>query len=104
MVAHHDVLAEASPDEDWIKLCGENGYIAITEDKRIRYRQYELEAIKQHGARVVVVRAKLLTGTQKGEIVASALNRIARFADKHAAPFVAGLVRSGALTKYDLPG
>ena len=102
VVVHHDVLPPDSPDEDWIRLCGEQGYLAITEDKRIRYRQFELEAIREYQAAVIVLRAKLLTGAQKGEILAKALNRIERFFSRHDPPFVAGLDRSGRLSKYDL--
>lgn len=102
VVVHDDVLADDSPDEDWIKLCGEKGYIAITKDKQILYRKHEIESIKKHKARVVVLRAKHLTGTQNGEIIAKALPKIAKFADRTSAPFVAGLVRSGEVTDYEI--
>lgn len=102
VVVHHDVLPDDSPDEDWITLCGEKSYIAVTQDKNIRYRQHELESIKEHKAMVIVLRAKLLTGKQKGEIIAKSLDNIAKFADTTEPPFVAGLERSGLLTKYEL--
>lgn len=101
VVVHHDVLPHDSPDEDWIKFCGRKDFIAITEDKHIRYRQHELEAIRSYNARVIVLRAKRLTGVQKGEVIAKALPGIAKLANKTQPPFVAGLVRSGILTLYD---
>jgi hypothetical protein len=103
IVVHHDILPEDSPDEDWIRLCGEKGYIAITEDKHIRYRQHELEAIIEYQARVIVLRAKLLTGKQKGEVIAAVLTKIGKFADENSPPFVGRLLRSGQVTRYEMP-
>lgn len=102
VIVHADVLPDASPDEDWIKLCGENGWLAITEDKNIRYRHHEIAAIRDYKASVFVLRAKQLTGIEKGKIIAKALPRLVSFAQQQRPPFVAGLVRSGKVTAYAL--
>ena len=83
-------------------MCGENDWIAITEDKHIRYRYHELEAIRNFKAKVFVLRAKQLTGMEKGRIISVSLPRLAKFADAHAPPFVASLVRSGKISMYDI--
>lgn len=97
---HDDHLPMAAPDEDWIQLVGREGWIAITKDKNIRYRYAELDAIKQHRARVIVIRAKNLTGQELAALVVQYHARIQRLATDHRAPFVAGLDRSGRLSLY----
>ncbi|HET6630372.1 MAG TPA: DUF5615 family PIN-like protein [Woeseiaceae bacterium] len=99
---HDDHLAANAPDEEWIALVGRRQWLAITKDKNIRYRTAELEAIKEHGAKVLVVRAKNATGQDIADILIKASVRIQRFAHMHPAPFVAGIDRSGRVSMYDL--
>ena len=97
---HDDHLAIDSPDEDWIALVGQNGWIAITKDKNIRYRYAEIEAIKKNRARVIVIRAKNATGQEIGELLIKFAGRIQTFARRSSSPFVAGLDRMGSITVY----
>ncbi len=99
---HDDHLAPNAPDEEWIALVGRKHWLAITKDKNIRYRAAEFEAVKDHKAKVLVVRAKNSTGQDIADILIKANTRIQRFAHKHPAPFVAGIDRSGRVSLYDL--
>ena len=76
--------------------------LAITKDKNIRYRAAELEAIKEHGAMVLVVRAKNATGQNIADILIKSLARIQRFVYENSSPFVAGIDRSGRVSIYEL--
>lgn len=99
----HDYhLPPDAPDEAWIALCGQRHWIAITKDKRIRHRTHEIAAIKLHKAKVIVLRAKDVTGQQQGEILAQHGRRILAFAAVTKAPFVAGIDRSGTIKQYDI--
>lgn len=99
---HDDHLPANAPDEEWIALVGRNGWLAVTKDKNIRYRAAELEAVKEHNAKVLVVRAKNATGQGIADILVKAHVRIQRFAQKHPAPFVAGIDSSGRVSLYDI--
>lgn len=99
---HDDHLPATAPDEDWIELVSRKGWLAVTKDRNIRYRAAELEAIKEYGAMVLVVRATNATGGDIGEILVKAQTRIRRFVSKNESPFVARIGRSGHVTKYDL--
>lgn len=99
---HDDHLPIDAPDEAWIKLVGEKGWIALTKDKNIRYRYAELDAIKVYNARVVVIRAKNVTGADLAILLVKYHQRIQNFAARHTAPFVAALDRSGSLSLYAL--
>lgn len=97
---HDDHLDQDAPDEEWIALVGRQNWLAITKDKNVRFRTAEIEAIKRHRARLLVLRAKNATGPDMADILVKARPRIERFVSKTGAPFVAGIVRSGTITKY----
>ncbi len=99
---HDDHLAIDAPDEDWIALAGGNDWIAITEDKNIRYRSGELLAIRNENTRVIVLRAKNTTGEDKADLLVKYAERIQDYAQKNDAPFVAGIDRNGRITKYNI--
>ena len=97
----HDVhLPVAAPDEDWIRLISSRGWIGVTKDKRIRYRTAEISTIMEHGARVIVIRAKNQTGAEIAEILVKYHSRIQRFVVREKAPFIAGINRSGTISHY----
>lgn len=97
---HADHLPPDAPDEDWLAHVGRRGWIALTKDKNIRYRTAELAAMRKHGARVVVIRAKNATAADVAEMVVKGRRRIARFAVKPSGPLVAALYANGAVRPY----
>ena len=99
---HDDHLPVNAPDEDWIKLISSRGWIGVTKDKRIRYRIAEISAIKEYGARVLVIRAKNQTGEELAEILVKYYSRIQSFVARENATFIAGINRSGTISHYDL--
>ena len=99
---HDDHLPPDAPDEDWIALVGSKNWLAITKDKNIRYRSAELDAIRRHSARVIVIRMKNATGPEIAEMLVTGRNRITSFAAKTPSPFVAGIYKSGTVTAYEL--
>jgi len=43
-----DIFPERTPDEDWLKVVGDQGWNVITKDRRIRYRKAEFGIVKKH--------------------------------------------------------
>jgi len=99
---HDDHLPIDAPDEDWIALIANRGWIGITKDRHIRHRHNELAAIKKYKAKVLVVRAKNATGKEIADVLVKSLSKIEKFVDSHKAPFVAGVDRSGRLSRYEI--
>ena len=99
---HDDHLPQDAPDEEWIALVGRMGWVAITKDRDIRYRNAELQAIRRHSARVIVIRMKNATGPDNAALLVKGRRRIARFAAKTPPPFVAGLYGSGTIKAYEI--
>ena len=79
-----------------------NRWIALTKDKNIRYRSAELAAVREHGARVVVLRAKNATGDQMAAMFVRHAAKLVRYAMATEPPYVVGMDRSGALTDYPM--
>lgn len=98
---HDDHLPPDAPDEDWIALVGRKGWVAVTKDKNMRYRAGELASIRDHSARVVVVRTKNATGQDIAALLVAGRRRIARFVKSTPAPFVAGITGSGQVREYE---
>ena len=94
---HDDHLPIDAPDEDWIALVARQRWIALTKDKNIRYRSAELAAVREHGARVVVLRAKNATSDQMATMFVRHAARLVRYATSHSPPFVVSMDRDGAL-------
>ena len=99
---HDDHLPQDAPDEDWIALVGRKGWVAITKDKNVRYRVAELESIREHSARVVVIRMKNATGPEIASVLVKGWRRIARFHARMPAPYVAGIQKSGKVSAYEV--
>ena len=97
---HH--LPPDVPDKEWIELVGRRGWVAVIRDKNIRYRAAEINAIKKHSARVVVIRMKNATGLQMAELLVKERHRITRFVAKARAPFIAGISRNGKVRAYEI--
>jgi hypothetical protein len=78
---------ETVADEEWLAHAGDEGWLALTKDARIRYRERELAAIRRHDARVFVVTGKRLTGAELATRVVQNLYRIEQAARKRG-PFI----------------
>lgn len=42
---------EEVDDAEWLELCGTNGWVVLTMDRRIRYRRAEIAAVRRHRVR-----------------------------------------------------
>ncbi len=99
---HDDHLPPDVPDEDWIALVGRMNWVAITKDNNVRYRTAELETIRRHMARVIVIRMKNATGPDIAALLVKARHRVARFAANTPPPFAAGIRGNGTIQMYEV--
>ena len=58
---------ELVPDDEWLELCGREGWLVLAKDKRIRSRPREREAIVEHGVRAFVLTSGQLTAEHQVE-------------------------------------
>jgi hypothetical protein len=91
--AHASHFKDSTPDEEWLAEVGRRGWIAISHDRRIRYKPNELEAVMTHGVALVVVVGKD-PFPELARSFAASVARVASFLDRHQPPFIAKFYRA----------
>ncbi len=92
---HCDHFEDDAADEEWLKEVGKQGGVAVTHNSRIRYTPNEKEAVIRHGVRLLVVIGQAPHPDLAKSFVA-ARERIERFVERHAPPFIAKVYRASA--------
>lgn len=98
MHVHDDHFPPAAKDEEWLTHAGRNGWIVLTKDHRIRYRNLERTALMSAGVGAFVLTAGDLNGDEMAKIFVKALPAISKFLAKHRKPFIAKITRSGSVS------
>lgn len=91
-VERHDDHFPPEPtveDWEWIDLCSRKGWIALTNDRRIRHRRTEADAVMRGGVRLFVTVGKRATHSERGQNFVASLNLVEKFLDEHPEPFIA---------------
>ncbi len=57
---------ESVADTEWLERCGRENWVALTKDRRIRYRPTEIAAIRSHNVKAFVLPRGNLTAADKG--------------------------------------
>lgn len=95
-VERHDThFGPTTPDEEWLRAAGRNGWIAITHDKRIRHKPNELQAVLENRVALLVVVGHAPFRELALSFVATRIP-IGRFVTKHVPPFIAKIYRPSA--------
>ena len=92
---HRDHFAPDCADEVWLAEIGRRGWVAVTHDRRIRYKPNELAAIRRHSLRLLVVVGKAPFPVLAASFVNTA-SRIIGFLEQHPAPLIAKVYRASA--------
>jgi PIN like domain len=95
---------QRTPDETWLRFVGERGWIAITPDARIRYRENEKAAVKSANVRQFVLTARGRTGGEIGESLAAAVPKIRRLVEEFEPPFIGKIARGSSVSLYETFG
>lgn len=95
---HDDHFAADAKDEEWLTLAGEEGWIVLTKDDKIRYRALERTALLRSGVGAFVLTAADLQGEEMAQIFVKVLPAISKFLRKHRRPFIAKVTRGGTVS------
>lgn len=85
-----DDAEETVADVEWLRLCGEQEWLVVSKDDRIRYRARELTIVKAHSVRMFVVTKVGLAAEQQRARIIPNLNRMALRARRRG-PWIDGL-------------
>ena len=89
---HADHFAHDTPDEVWLAEVGRRGWIALTHDKRIRYKPNERDAVMRHRVGLLVI-VGVAPFAELARAFVATLPSIEHFLDNHAPPFIAKVYR-----------
>lgn len=88
LAEHYGIPAdERVPDEEWLKLVGERGWVAFTKDTRLRYNRAEKQALQDYGVRCFGLTGKNLRAHELAKRFLQNLPAITRACTKPG-PFV----------------
>jgi predicted nuclease of predicted toxin-antitoxin system len=85
---HADHFDKGTPDETWLAHAGTHGWVVLTRDKRIRYRQLERLALTTAQVRAFVFTGGNVTVKDTAAILVKALPRIHALCKAHPGPFI----------------
>lgn len=97
VVAHDEEFAPGTPDTDWLQEVGRKGWIVLTKDKRIRYREIEKQALQSAGVAAFVFAGSNRSGVEIGDAFVKALPAIRRLVEATPRPFIASVTASGGV-------
>ena len=97
VVAHDDRFGPGTPDAVWLEEAGRHGWLVLTKDKRIRYRENERRALQRAGVAAFVFVGKDLTGEEIAKALVVALPRMIRTANQTRRPFIATVTPRGTV-------
>jgi hypothetical protein len=89
---HRDHFRPDADDEDWLGAVGARGWVALTHDRRIRYKPNELAAVVRHRVSLLVIVGRA-PYPELATAFVSALPRIESFLARHQPPFVGKVFR-----------
>ena len=89
---HGDHFAPDCPDSDWLAAVSAKGWIALTHDKRIRYKPNELAAVVDHKVALLVVVGDAPFRELTKAFVAT-LPDVLKFIAEHEPPYIAKVYR-----------
>ena len=92
---HDDHFARDEEDRVWLRTVGEQGWVVLTKDQRLRYRPLEIAALRASKARVFVLTAGNLRGIEIAAVFLMALPRIFKILHSVPGPFVARVSQLG---------
>ena len=95
---HDDHFKRDEEDQVWLTEVSKRSWVVLTKDQRLRYRPLEISALRASRARVFVLIAGNLKGSEIAATFEAALPRIERILASHAGPFIARVSKNALVT------
>ena len=96
---HDDHFAPATEDEVWLRELAGRRWAVLTKDERIRYRPFELDALRGAGLRVFIVICGNVTGKATAEIILKAMPKMVRLLQREHRSFLCYVYKDGTVRK-----
>ena len=102
---HGDRFPAGTHDNKWLPLVGQNEWLLVTVDQKLRYNELERKAIIRYGVRAFVFTSGNLSGLTMANLLVAAFPEMARICRRVDPPFIASITKTGAVNlRYDRGG
>lgn len=101
-IAHDDLFDQATPDDQWLAAVGEQGWIVITKDDRIRFNEAERAALIAHNVGCFVLAKRNASSWQMAQNLMRVWDTIAQLAESAPKPFLYAVHADGTVRERDL--
>ena len=81
-------IAQGLADTEWLRDAGENGWVVLLKDDKIRYRPAELEALTTSGVRAFCLTNANLRGAEMAQRFVEQLGKIEKIASEQPGPYI----------------
>jgi PIN like domain len=95
---HGQHFQAGTEDSVWLPFVGQQGWIVLTKDKRIRFNQLEKAAVRRYRVREFYFSSGNFTGVEMAEILTAALPGMVKIVKRYSPPFIASISRSGQVS------
>jgi predicted nuclease of predicted toxin-antitoxin system len=93
-----DKFPPDSPDTEWLRFIGENGYLLVSRDRKIRFHPAERRALIQYRVGAFFLSGKDLDSWDLVEQVVRNWRRMKEYAEEQSKPFIYNIPPNG--TKF----
>jgi len=97
VIIHDDRFPQDVHDRVWLREAGAKGWVVLTKDSKIRYRQNEIAELLSARVRSFVLVSRNLLGSEMARIFVKALPAMKKLYGSQPAPFIAHIHRDGTV-------
>src|SRR5208282_770372 len=95
---HGSHFPPGTEDTTWLPSVGNNGWLLLTKDKRIRFNELEKAAIQRHRVREFYFTSGNYSGADMAVTLVAALREMGNFCRWYDRPFIASISKSGKVS------
>ncbi|MBX5493467.1 MAG: DUF5615 family PIN-like protein [Chloroflexi bacterium] len=102
VVKHDDLFDPTTPDDEWLAVAAQRGWIIITRDKRLRFNEAERQAIVQARLGCFVLLSPKLTRWAMARLLLQVWDKLEAIVAQEPRPFIYGVHADGTVRPLQL--
>ncbi len=101
-IPHHQRFALDCPDEEWLPVAGNEGWVVLTRDKNIRRKPNELLAFKKNRVLAIVLSSGQASAADTAELVVRLYSKLMRKLQNTRPPAMFTVTLAGTISRVTL--
>lgn len=95
-------VPRGTPDEVWLKTAGQQGWIVLLRDQRVRHRASERTALRDAGVAAFVFTGGQVTAAETAQLFSRLVPKILNIAISETRPFLYTITAGGSFVRQRL--